>query len=94
MLRPRSSEGERVGGTSARMFDSGAPLNQEAIMLMIFVNLPVEDLRKSKEFFGALGFEFNPQFSDDRTACMIVEENIYVMLLEPVSYTHLRAHET
>jgi predicted lactoylglutathione lyase len=48
---------------------------------MIFVNLPVKDLEASKRFFGALGFGFNPQFTDENAACMIVEENIYVMLL-------------
>jgi predicted lactoylglutathione lyase len=48
---------------------------------MIFVNLPVKDLNASKEFFTELGFKFNPEFSDDKCACMIVDENIYVMLL-------------
>lgn len=47
----------------------------------IFVNLPVRDLRRSREFFASLGFEFNPQFSNDDAACMIVGENIYAMLL-------------
>jgi uncharacterized protein len=51
-------------------------------MRMIFVNLPVKDLGASKRFFGALGFDFNPRFSDDRAACMVVESNIFVMLLE------------
>jgi len=50
-------------------------------MRMIFVNLPVKDLEASRGFFGGLGFEFNPQFSDDSAACMIVDENIFVMLL-------------
>lgn len=49
-------------------------------MRMIFVNLPIKDLARSRRFFGALGFAFNPQFSDETTACMIVEQNIYVML--------------
>jgi len=48
---------------------------------MIFVNLPVKNLNASKAFFAELGFTFNPQFSDDTTACMIVGENIFVMLL-------------
>lgn len=48
----------------------------------IFVNLPVKDLNKSKEFFTALGYTFNPQFSNDNGACMIISENsIYAMLL-------------
>ena len=47
----------------------------------IFVNLPVKNLNKSKEFFSRLGFSFNPQFTDDKAACMIIGENMYVMLL-------------
>jgi predicted lactoylglutathione lyase len=47
----------------------------------IYVNLPVKDLERSKAFFGALGFGFNPQFTDQNAACMIVSEDIYVMLL-------------
>ena len=50
-------------------------------MRMIFVNLPVKDREASKGFFGELGFSFNPDFSDDSAACMVVDENIYVMLL-------------
>jgi uncharacterized protein len=50
-------------------------------MRMIFVNLPVKDLNASKGFFMELGFEFNPEFSDDQAACMVVDENIFVMLL-------------
>lgn len=51
-------------------------------MRMIFVNLPVKNIETSKNFFTALGFSFNPEYSDDRTLCMIVEENIFVMLLQ------------
>jgi predicted lactoylglutathione lyase len=47
----------------------------------IFVNLPVKDLNRSKEFFGKLGFTFNPKFTDENAACMIIGENIYAMLL-------------
>lgn len=47
----------------------------------LFVNLPVRDLPTSMEFFAALGFEFNPQFSDEKAACMIVSEEASVMLL-------------
>lgn len=47
----------------------------------IFVNLPVRDLPKSMEFFSALGFTFNPQFTDDKAACMIVSDEAFVMLL-------------
>ena len=47
----------------------------------IFVNLPVKDLNKTKEFFSKLGFSFNKQFTDDNAACMVIGENIYAMLL-------------
>jgi uncharacterized protein len=47
----------------------------------IFVNLPVKDLNKSKEFFEKLGFSFNPQFTNDQGACLIIGENIFAMLL-------------
>jgi uncharacterized protein len=47
----------------------------------IFVNLPVKDLKKSIEFFTKLGFTFNPQFTDDTAACMVVGKDSYVMLL-------------
>jgi len=47
----------------------------------IFVNLPVKDLKKSMEFFTKLDFTFNSQFTDDTAACMVVSEDIYVMLL-------------
>jgi uncharacterized protein len=47
----------------------------------IFVNLPVKDLNKSVEFFTKLGYEFNPQFTDENATCMIVGETIFVMLL-------------
>ncbi|MFT4254682.1 MAG: VOC family protein [Caulobacter sp.] len=50
-------------------------------MRMIFVNLPVADLARSKAFFEALGFSINPQFSDDTAACVVVSEAIHVMLL-------------
>jgi predicted lactoylglutathione lyase len=47
----------------------------------IFVNLPVRDLERSKAFFSGLGFDFNAQFTDEKAACMVVEDNISVMLL-------------
>ncbi|WGT62411.1 VOC family protein [Variovorax paradoxus] len=47
----------------------------------IFVNLPVADLPRSKAFYEALGFDNNPQFTDDTAACMVWSENICVMLL-------------
>jgi uncharacterized protein len=48
----------------------------------IYVNLPVKDLDKTKEFFSKLGFTFNPKFSDDKAVCMIIGENIFAMLLK------------
>lgn len=47
----------------------------------LFVNLPVEDLPRSIAFFTALGFEFNPKFTDDNAACLVISEHIQVMLL-------------
>ncbi len=48
---------------------------------MIFVNLPVVDLKKSMAFYDALGFTNNPQFTDETAACMVWSETINVMLL-------------
>jgi predicted lactoylglutathione lyase len=47
----------------------------------IFVNLPVKDLDKTKEFFGKLGFAFNPMFTNENAACMVISEDNYAMLL-------------
>jgi predicted lactoylglutathione lyase len=47
----------------------------------IFVNLPVKDLSRTVEFFKKLGFAFNPQFTDENATCMIIHDNIFVMLL-------------
>jgi len=47
----------------------------------VFINLPVADLPKSMAFFKALGFEHNPQFTDDTAACIVISETIFVMLL-------------
>ena len=48
---------------------------------MIFVSLPVADLRTSIAFYEALGFRQNPKFSDDASACMVWSEAIHAMLL-------------
>jgi predicted lactoylglutathione lyase len=48
---------------------------------MIFVNIAVKDLKKSMEFFSRLGFEFNPQFTDEKAACMVINPQACVMLL-------------
>jgi predicted lactoylglutathione lyase len=47
----------------------------------IYVNLPVKNLDRTKTFFSGLGFSFNPQFTNDSGACMVIGDNIYAMLL-------------
>ncbi|WP_216898198.1 VOC family protein [Nocardia alni] len=48
---------------------------------MIFVNLPVDDLDRSKRFYEALGWTVNRNFTDDNAACVVVDDNICLMLL-------------
>ncbi|MDQ0463705.1 putative lactoylglutathione lyase [Caulobacter ginsengisoli] len=55
-------------------------------MRMIFVNLPVKSVKASRDFFGALGFTFNEQFCSEDTACMVIEENIFSMLMETARF--------
>lgn len=52
----------------------------------IFVNLPVADLKKSMEFYTAIGFTNNPAFTDETAACMVLTEEIFVMLLTHSKY--------
>jgi predicted lactoylglutathione lyase len=52
-----------------------------------FINLPVENLKRSVEFFTGLGFTFNAQFTDETSTCMIVGEHHYVMLLEHAKFS-------
>ncbi|TWF35252.1 hypothetical protein FHW36_10938 [Chitinophaga polysaccharea] len=47
----------------------------------VFINLPVKDLQQSLDFYTALGFANNPQFSDDAAKCMVWSENIFVMIM-------------
>lgn len=47
----------------------------------IYVNLPVKKLDRTMDFFKALNFGFNPQFTNDDAACLVLDENIMVMLL-------------
>ncbi|MCV4235705.1 VOC family protein [Virgibacillus sp. LDC1] len=47
----------------------------------IFVNLPVKDLERTKDFFSKIGFEFNAQFTDKNAACLVIGDNIFAMLL-------------
>ena len=59
----------------------------------IFVNLAVRDLKKSMEFFSKLGFEFNPKFTDDKAACMVVNDEAFVMLLTEPMFKTFTKHE-
>jgi uncharacterized protein len=47
----------------------------------IFVNLPTTDLERSKSFYEALGFTINPAFTDENAACVVLDDNIYFMVL-------------
>ena len=52
----------------------------------LFINLPVADLQKATSFYTAIGFTNNPQFSDDTASCMVLTEEIYVMLLSHAKF--------
>lgn len=54
----------------------------------IYVNLAVKDLPRSVSFFQRLGFRFNPKFTDESATCMVVGENIFVMLLTEGYFKH------
>ena len=60
---------------------------------MIFMNLPVADLAKSKAFYEAIGFTNNPQFTDDGAACMVLTDAIYVMLLTHEKFAQFTSRE-
>lgn len=47
----------------------------------IFVNLPIADLERSKAFYTGLGFRIEPNFTDENAACIVVDENVYFMVL-------------
>jgi uncharacterized protein len=53
----------------------------------VFINLAVKDLQKSMDFYTALGFSNNPQFSDDTGKCMVWSENIFVMIMTHEKFT-------
>ena len=59
----------------------------------IFVNLPVKDLSKSRAFYGALGFSFNEQFSDDTAACVVISEDICAMILTHEKFRQFTPHD-
>lgn len=48
----------------------------------LFINLPVENVERSKAFYTALGFGINAQFSNEQAACVVIADNISLMLLE------------
>ena len=63
----------------------------------IYVNLAVKDLKRSIGFFKGLGFSFNPQFTNEQGACMVINDNIYAMLLDTAflkSFTHKAVCDT
>jgi uncharacterized protein len=67
----------------ARHRTEGSSMSRE-----IFVNLPIRDMERTKAFFTSLGFAFNPQFTNDKGACMVIGEHSFVMLLvEPFFQT-------
>jgi predicted lactoylglutathione lyase len=53
----------------------------------IFINLPVTDLQKAMAFYTAVGFTNNPQFTDETAACMVLTDEIYVMLLTHAKFS-------
>lgn len=64
---------------------------------MIFVNLPVKDLKASMAFFEALDWTFNPDYTDENAACLVLSDTIYVMLLKEdfyKSFTHKEIPDT
>jgi uncharacterized protein len=69
------------------------PKTHQKMATQIFVNLPVQDLGKSMNFFESLGFAFNPQFTNETAACMVVSANIYVMLLTNAKFKEFTPKE-
>ena len=59
----------------------------------LFVNLPVRDLTKTKEFFSKLDFKFNPQYTDQNGACLEVGRDSYVMLLPNQQFKNFTSME-
>ena len=47
----------------------------------IFVNLPITDMARSQAFYTALGYRFNPDFTNEQGACLVLGENLFAMLL-------------
>ncbi|MEX0170634.1 VOC family protein [Streptomyces sp. LMG1-1-1.1] len=58
---------------------------------MIFVNLPVKNVEASRLFFSKIGFSSNPHFSDETTACVVISDTIFAMLLEEPKFASFMA---
>ena len=59
----------------------------------VFMNLAVKDLKKSMDFFKQMGYTFNPQFTDETAACMVISEDIYAMLLTHPKFKQFTSKE-
>jgi len=59
----------------------------------IFINLAVRDLQRSKGFFSSLGFGFDPRFTDEKAACMSVNDEGFVMLLSETFFKTFTTRE-
>jgi predicted lactoylglutathione lyase len=85
--KPRSIDEFRRLGRSTRTYAIEPPTGEPTMTTpahpgrMLFVNIPVADLERSKAFFAKLGFSYNPMFTDKTAACMLVGEHAFVMLL-------------
>ena len=53
----------------------------------IFLNLAVNNLDQSKAFFRALGYDFNPEYTNDEAACLVISDTIFAMLHTPKSFS-------
>ncbi|MFB7053664.1 VOC family protein [Streptomyces vinaceus] len=60
---------------------------------MIFVNLPVKDIEAAKAFWVKLGYSFNPQFSDDKTGCLVISDTIFAMLMTEARFRDFATKE-
>lgn len=60
----------------------------------IFVNLPIKNMARSRAFFSALGYEFEPNFSNEQGACLILGKNLHAMLLVEPFFSSFVPHKT
>jgi len=77
MLQP--SGAPKINRAVMHLFEVTNMMKQANSATKIFVNLPVKDLKKTMDFFSKLGFKFNPMFTDENAACLVI--SIYAMLL-------------